>query len=77
MNMANNEEQFDVIYLHEHYDWDNSKHYMCKDRECYRKLMAQKAALEEYQFRVDVDLARKENLQAIEDMIQDPRIDNY
>jgi hypothetical protein len=66
-----------VIYMHEHYDWENSKSFICRDAKCYQKLLEQKAALEEYQFQVDVDLQRKEDLQAIEDMIQDPRIDNY
>lgn len=77
MIIMSNEKHFDVIYLHKHYDYDNSVEIMCKNRECYRKLWEQKQALEEYQFKVDIDLQRKENLQAIEDMIQDPRIDNY
>jgi hypothetical protein len=66
-----------VLYIHEHYDWDNSKYFTCRDAKCYQKLLEQKKALEAYQFQVDVDLQRKENLQAIEDMIQDPRIDYY
>ena len=41
-----NEKHFDVIYLHKHYDYDNSVEIMCKDRECYRKLWEQKQALE-------------------------------
>jgi hypothetical protein len=67
----------DVIYLHKHYDYDNQIEFMCRDAKCYQKLLEQKKALEEYQFQVDIDLQRKEDLQAIEDMIQDPRIDNY
>jgi hypothetical protein len=74
----NNDKQMDnVLYIHEHYDWDNNKYFTCRDAKCYQKLLEQKKALEAYQFQVDVDLARKENLQAIEDMIQDPRIDYY
>ena len=75
--MENSKPIENVMYLHEHYDWDNSTYFTCKDAKCYQKLLDQKKALEEYQFKVDVDLQRKENLQAIEDMMQDPRIDNY
>jgi hypothetical protein len=66
-----------VIYLHYHYDYDNSKEVACRDAKCYQKLLDDKKKLEEYQFQVDCDLARKENLRVVEDMIQDPRIDNY
>jgi hypothetical protein len=45
--------------------------------KCYQKRLDDKKKLEEYQFKVDLDLARKENLIRINDMIQDPRIDNY
>ena len=67
----------DTIYLHYHYDYDNSIEVLCRDVKCYQNLLDNKKALEEYQFKVDCDLARKENLRHIEDMIQDPRIDNY
>jgi hypothetical protein len=40
-------------------------------------MLDDKKKLEEYQDKVDRDLARKENLIRINDMIQDPRIDNY
>jgi hypothetical protein len=66
-----------VIYLHYHYDYDNSKELPCRDAKCYQKLLDHKKKLQEYQDQVDCDLARKENLILIEDMIQDPRIDNY
>jgi len=66
-----------VIYLHYHYDYDNSKEVACRDAKCYQKRLEDKKKLEEYQFEVDCDLARKENLRIVEDMIQDPRIDNY
>jgi hypothetical protein len=66
-----------VIYLHYHYDYDNSKEIACRDAKCYQKRLKDRKKLEEYQFEVDCDLARKENLRIVEDMIQDPRIDNY
>ena len=40
-------------------------------------MLDDKKKLQEYQDKVDLDLARKENLMRINDMIQDPRIDNY
>ena len=67
----------DVIYIHYHYDFDNSNKIVCRDAKCYQKLLEDKKKLQEYQDQVDCDLARKENLILIEDMIQDPRIDNY
>ena len=67
----------DTIYLHYHYDYDNSIEVLCRDSKCYQKLLDEKKALEEYQDQVDRDLQLKENLQAIDDYIQDPRIDNY
>ena len=66
-----------TIYLHYHYDYDNSKEVLCKDAKCYQKRLEDKKKLQEYQDKVDLDLARKENLMRINDMIQDPRIDNY
>jgi hypothetical protein len=67
----------DTIYLHYHYDYDNSIEVLCRDVKCYQKLLDAKKALEEYQDQVDRDLQLKENLQAIDDYVQDPRIDNY
>ena len=67
----------EVIYLHYHYDYDNSKEWVCKDAKCYQKRLDDKKKLEEYQDQVDRDLQRKENLILIDDYIQDPRIDNY
>ena len=67
----------DTIYLHYHYDYDNSIEVLCRDVKCYQKLLDAKKALQEYQDQVDRDLQLKENLQAIYDYIQDPRIDNY
>ena len=67
----------DTIYLHYHYDYDNSIEVLCRDAKCYQKLLDEKKVLEEYQDQVDRDLQLKENLQAIDDYIQDPRIDNY
>ena len=67
----------DTIYLHYHYDYDNSIEVLCKDAKCYQKRLDDKKKLEEYQDLVDRDLQLKENLQAIDDYIQDPRIDNY
>ena len=66
-----------VIYLHYHYDYDNSREVPCRDAKCYQKRLDDKKKLEEYQDKVDLDLARKENLMRINDFIQDPRIDNY
>ncbi len=66
-----------TIYLHYHYDYDNSQEWLCKDAKCYQKRLDDKKKLEAYQELVDRDLMRKENMQMIEDMIQDPRIDNY
>jgi hypothetical protein len=67
----------DTIYLHYHYDYDNSIEVLCKDAKCYQKRLDDKKKLEEYQDQVDRDLQRKENLILIDDYIQDPRIDNY
>jgi len=67
----------DTIYLHYHYDYDNSVEVLCRDGKCYQKLLEDKKKLQEYQDKVDIDLSRKENLILIENMIQDPRIDNY
>ena len=67
----------DTIYLHYHYDYDNSIQVLCKDAKCYQKRLDDKKKLEEYQEQVDRDLQRKENLILIDDYIQDPRIDNY
>ena len=66
-----------TIYLHYHYDYDNSQEWLCKDAKCYQKRLEDKKKLEAYQELVDRDLMRKENVQMIEDMIQDPRIDDY
>ena len=67
----------DIIYLHYHYDYENSKESVCKDAKCYQKRLEDKKKLEAYQELVDRDLCRKDNLQMIEDSIQDPRIDDY
>ena len=67
----------DIIYLHYHYDYDNNKDLLCQSRKCYQKRLDDKKKLEEYQDQIDIDLQMKENLQAIDDYIQDPRIDNY
>ena len=67
----------DVIYLHYHYDYDNSKEWVCKDAKCDQKRLEDKKKLEAYQELVDRDLCCKDNLQMIEDSIQDPRIDDY
>jgi hypothetical protein len=67
----------DTIYLHYHYDYDNSIEVLCKDAKCYQKRLDDKKKLEEYQDQVDRDLQRKENLILIDDYLQDPRIDNY
>ena len=67
----------DTIYLHYHYDYENSIEVLCKDVKCYQKRLEDKKKLVEYQDQVDRDLHLKENLQAIDDYIQDPRIDNY
>jgi hypothetical protein len=67
----------DTIYLHYHYDYDNSVEILCKDAKCYQKRLDDKKKLEEYQDQVDRDLQRKEDLMRIEDSLQNPRIDNY
>jgi hypothetical protein len=67
----------DTIYLHYHYDYDNSIEVLCKNAKCYQKRLDDKKKLEEYQDQVDRDLQLKENLILIDDYIQDPRIDNY
>jgi hypothetical protein len=67
----------DTIYLHYHYDYDNSIEVLCKNAKCYQKRLDDKKKLEEYQDEVDRDLQLKENLILIDDYIQDPRIDNY
>ena len=67
----------DTIYLHYHYDYDNSKEILCRDAKCYQKMLDDKKALQEYQDQVDRDLQLKEDLQRIDDFIQDPRIDDY
>ena len=67
----------DIIYLHYHYDYDNSKEWVCKDAKCYQKRLEDRKKLEAYQELVDRDLCCEDNLQMIEDSIQDPRIDNY
>jgi hypothetical protein len=67
----------DIIYLHYHYDFDNSIQWVCKDAKCYQKRLEDRKKLEAYQELVDRDLCCKDNLQMIEDSIEDPRIDNY
>jgi len=67
----------DTIYLHYHYDYDNSIEVLCKNAKCYQKRLEDKKKLIHYQDQVDRDLELKNNLQAIDDYIQDPRIDNY
>lgn len=67
----------EVIYLHYHYDYDNGIQTTCRDAKCYQKRLKDRKKLEEYQFQIDCDLQRKENLRLIEDMIEDPRIDDY
>jgi hypothetical protein len=67
----------DTIYLHYHYDYDNSLEILCKDAKCYQKRLEDRKKLEAYQELIDRDLCCKENLQMIEDSIQDPRIDDY
>jgi hypothetical protein len=67
----------DTIYLHYHYDYDNSIEVLCKDAKCYQKRLDDKKKLQEYQEQVDRDLQLKENLILIDDYIQDPRIDDY
>jgi hypothetical protein len=67
----------ETIYLHYHYDYDNSKEWICKDAKCYQKRLEDRKKLEEYQAQIDRDLCCKDNLQMIEDSIQDPRIDYY
>mgnify|MGYP007073102637 FL=1 len=70
-------EMSEVIYLHYHYDYDNGIQTTCRDAKCYQKRLEDRKKLEEYQFQIDCDLQRKENLRLIEDMIEDPRIDDY
>jgi hypothetical protein len=67
----------DTIYLHYHYDYENSIEVLCKNAKCYQKRLDDKKKLEEYQDQIDRDLQRKEDLMRIEDSLQDPRIDNY
>ena len=67
----------DTIYLHYHYDYDNSLEILCKDAKCYQKRLDDKKKLQEYQDQVDRDLQRKEDLMRIEDSLQYPRIDDY
>ena len=67
----------DTIYLHYHYDYDNSIEVLCKNAKCYQKRLEDKKKLVQYQDQIDRDLELKNNLQAIDDYIQDPRIDNY
>lgn len=67
----------DVLRLHYHTNYDTLKEYVCRDAKCYQKKLDERKSLEAYIQQVDIDLARKENLDRIEDMIQDPRIDNY
>ena len=67
----------DTIYLHFHYDYENSIEVLCKDAKCYKKKLEAKKALQEYQDQIDRDLQMKDNLRFIEDSIQDPRIDDY
>ena len=67
----------DTIYLHYHYDYDNSVEILCKNAKCYQKRLNDKKKLQEYQDQVDRDLQRKEDLMRIEDSLQDPRIDDY
>jgi hypothetical protein len=67
----------DTIYLHYHYDYDNSVEILCKDAKCYQRRLDDKKKLQEYQDQVDRDLQRKEDLMRIEDSLQDPRIDDY
>lgn len=67
----------DIIYLHYHYDFDNSIQWVCKDYKCYQKRLEDRKKLEAYQELVDRDLCCKDNIQMIEDSIEDPRIDNY
>ena len=67
----------ETIYLHYHYDYDNSKQWVCRDVKCYQKRLEDRKKLEAYQELVDRDLCCKDNLQIVEDMIQDSRIDNY
>lgn len=66
-----------AIYLHYHYDYDNTKEILCRDAKCYQKRLEDRKKLEEYQDQIDFDLALKENLLHVENCLQDPRIDNY
>ncbi len=45
-----------TIYLHYHYDYDNSRELLCKDAKCYQKRLDDKKKLQEYQDKVDLDL---------------------
>ena len=67
----------DILRLHYHTNYDTLKEYVCRDAKCYQKKLEERKALEEYIQKVDMDLKRKDDLQAVEDMIQDPRIDYY
>ena len=67
----------DVLRLHYHTNYDTLKEYVCRDAKCYQKKLDERKALEEYIDKVDLDLKRKEDLMRVEDMIEDPRIDNY
>jgi hypothetical protein len=77
VNQKNGKQMSEVIYLHYHYDYDNGIQTTCRDAKCYQKRLEDRKKLEEYQFQIDCDLQRKENLRLIEDMIEDPRIDDY
>lgn len=67
----------EVLKLHYHTNFETLKEYVCRDAKCYQKKLEERKALEEYIQKVDLDLARKDNLDRIEDMIQDLRIDYY
>jgi len=67
----------EVTYLHFHYDYDNNVETTCRDMKCYNKMMKDKAILQAYQDQLDRDLQMKDDLQHINEMIQDPRIDDY
>ena len=67
----------DILKLHYHINFETLQEYVCRDAKCYQKKLEERKALEEYIQKVDLDLAHKDNLDRIEDMIQDPRIDYY
>ena len=67
----------EILKLHYHINFETLQEYVCKDAKCYQKKLEERKALEEYINKVDMDLKRKDDLQAVEDMIQDPRIDYY